>query len=87
MRSQLPPGTRLLSEEERLETLKNLSQSIEEIKNVLGEAEVRKILETMPLSLKTLSMRKQKEELERKLDEIDKAIDTFSRKNVYIADN
>ncbi len=40
----------------------------------------------MPISMKTLSMRKQKEELERKLDEIERAIGTFSKKNVYIAD-
>ena len=53
--------------------------------NFVGRLEVTKVLESMPLSLKTLSMQRQKKELEDKLDQIDKAISTFSRKNVYIA--
>jgi len=38
----------------------------------------------MPITTKTLSMQNKKEELLKKLDEIEKAIDMFSKKEVYI---
>ena len=38
----------------------------------------------MPITTKTLSMQNKKEELIKKLDEIEKAIDMFSKKEVYI---
>ena len=72
----LPPGMRLLSEEERLETLKNLQGSRTEVEKALGK---------MPISMKTLAIRQKKTELEKKLDEIDRAIQTFLRPQVYIA--
>ena len=71
-----PPGTRLLCEEERVETLNNLKKS---------KVEITSTLQHMPISLKTLAIKQRKEELEKQLSEIEKAIDTFSKKEVYIA--
>jgi hypothetical protein len=65
----------LLSEDERLETLNQLLES---------RKEVITLLERMPISLKTMSLQNRKMELERKLDELDDAIRTFSRKQVFI---
>ena len=73
--AKLPPGTKLLSEEERLSTLEGLINSKKELTN---------LLEKMPITTKTLSMQNKKEELLKKLDEIEKAIDMFSKKEVYI---
>ena len=73
--AKLPPGTKLLSEEERLSTLDGLINSKKELTN---------LLEKMPITTKTLSMQNKKEELIKKLDEIEKAIDMFSKKEVYI---
>ncbi len=73
--AKLPPGTKLLSEEERLSTLDGLINSKKELTN---------LLEKMPITTKTLSMQNKKEELIKKLDEIEKAIDMFSEKEVYI---
>jgi hypothetical protein len=38
----------------------------------------------MPISLRTMSLQNRKSELEKKLDELDEAIRTFSRKQVFI---
>lgn len=38
----------------------------------------------LPISMRTESLKKQKVDLETKLTEIDKALDTFSRKVVYV---
>ena len=70
-----PPGTRVIDEKERVETLEQLEKN---------KKEVNKILMQMPISMRTESLRKQKQELEHKLIEVDKAIDLFSRKTVYI---
>ena len=73
--SKYPKGTKLLSEEERLSTLDGLINSKKGLTN---------LLEKMPITTKTLSMQNKKEELIKKLDEIEKAIDMFSKKEVYI---
>ena len=75
---KIPPGTRLLPEEERIETLENLKSS---------KAELLKVLGKMPIAIKTITMAKKKEEMEKKVDELDKAIETFSKKNVYVSNN
>lgn len=75
-REQLPPGTRLLSEEERLETLKNLKES---------KADIEKMIGKMPISMRTLALQQRKADLEKKVEELDRAIATFSRPKVYIA--
>eukprot|EP00826_Nyctotherus_ovalis_P053351 TRINITY_DN6916_c0_g2_i7.p1 TRINITY_DN6916_c0_g2~~TRINITY_DN6916_c0_g2_i7.p1 ORF type:complete len:123 (+),score=58.04 TRINITY_DN6916_c0_g2_i7:70-438(+) len=75
-RERLPPGTRQLSEEERVETLKNLQES---------KADVEKMIGKMPISMRTLALQQRKAELEKKVEELDRAIATFSRPKVYIA--
>jgi len=75
-KKKMPPGTRMLSEEERLNTLKTLQET---------RAEAQRALDKMPLSMKTLALTQRKAELEKKIDEMDKAIKTFSRKEVFIA--
>lgn len=74
--SKLPPGTRLMGEEERLKTLEDLQNSKKEVNNML---------EKMPIANKSMAMEKRIKELEEKLLRIDRAIDTFSKKTVYIA--
>ena len=73
--AKYPRGTRLLSEEERLETLLSLENS---------KKDLITLLEKMPISMKTIQLQNRKSELEKKLDEIEDAIRTFSRKQVFI---
>jgi len=77
--SKYPKGTRLISEEERIEMLDNLSKTKKEVESALFK---------LPITLRTLSMQNKKAELENKLNELDQAIDQFSKKKVFIkADN
>ena len=73
--SKYPKGTKLLSEEERLNTLNGLIRNKKELINQL---------ERMPITTRTNSVKLKKEELVKKLEEIEKAIDMFSRKQVFI---
>ena len=73
--AKYPKGTKLLSEEERISTLNGLIENKKEITNQL---------EKMPITTRTNSIRIRKEELCKKLEEIEKAIDMFSRKQVFI---
>ncbi len=73
---EVPEGTRLLSEEERVETLKNLKAT---------RTELERALEKLPISLKTVALHKKKEELEKKMDELGRAIESFSKPKVFIA--
>ena len=73
--SKYPKGTKLLSEEERLNTLNGLIQNKKELTNQL---------EKMPITTRTNAVRIRKEELIKKLEEIEKAIDMFSRKHVFV---
>ena len=66
-----PAGTRLMPEEERVATLETLNKS---------RKDITKILCQMPISMRTQSLVKQKTDLEAKLLELDKAVETFSRK-------
>ena len=43
------------------------------------------LLEKLPIGSNTLTMQRRKKELEDKLLRIDRAIETFSKKTVYIA--
>jgi hypothetical protein len=70
-----PAGTRLLSEDERLETLNSLVQNRKDIIT---------LLERMPISMKSMAIQNKKTELENKLNELEGAIRTFSRKQVFI---
>jgi hypothetical protein len=42
-------------------------------------------IERMPISMKTLSLQKRKEEMEEQIRSIDKNISLFSRKKVFVA--
>ena len=75
-RAKIPPGTRLMPEEERLDTLKDLEASRKEINNAL---------EKLTVVSKTIAMEKHKKDLDNKMARIDRAIETFSKKVVYVA--
>lgn len=70
-----PKGTRLLSEEERFLTLKKLKESKKELEN---------LLEKLPITLNSLSSRKKQQKLIKELDEIEQAIETFSKNKVFV---
>lgn len=71
-----PPGTRLMPEDERLETLKDLQESRKEINTAI---------EKMPVVSRTMAGEKLRRELEDKLVKVDRAIETFQKKVVYVA--
>ena len=73
--SKYPKGTKLLSEEERITTLNGLISSKKEMTN---------LLEKLPITTRTLSMQNKKDELIKKIEEVEKAIDMFSKKQVFI---
>ena len=73
--AKYPKGTRLLSEEERLFTLEKLKQS----KN-----DINQIIEKLPITCDSQAFRNKKEELFKKLDEMENAIETFSKKKVFV---
>ena len=73
--TKYPKGTRLLSEEERLFTLEKLKQSRDDI---------NKVIEKLPITSDTQAFRNKKDELFKKLDEIENAIETFSKKKVFV---
>jgi hypothetical protein len=75
-RAKIPPGTRMMQDEERLSTLHDLVES---------RKEVNTSLEKLPVVSKTLAMERHRKELENKLIRIDRAIETFSKKTVYVA--
>merc|ERR1719453_184304 len=72
-----PPGMVLMPEAERLETLKPLEAS---------RAEGNRQLSAMPLQLRTQKQKQKYEELEKKVKEIEGAIQLFSKPKVYIRD-
>lgn len=74
--SKHPPGTRLMPEDERLTTLYDLTEA---------KAETVRALERLPVVAHSNKMERHKKELEDKLNRLDKAIDTFSKKTVYVA--
>jgi hypothetical protein len=65
----------MLSEEERLITLDGLLQKKKDLENELFK---------MPISLRTMSMRNKKAEIENKLNDVEAAINQFSKKKVII---
>ena len=74
--SRHPPGTRLMPEDERQETLRDLKEA---------QVETNRQLERLPVAAHSQKMEKHKKELEEKLARLEKAIDTFSKKQVYVA--
>ena len=70
-----PKGTRLLSEDERIFTLNKLLESKKEIENLVAK---------LPITMNSQSAKNKQDELYKKLDEIEKAIITFSKKKVFV---
>jgi len=71
-----PPGTRLMPEEERVQTLNDLNEA---------KALTCKELEKLPVVAHSGKMERHKKELEDKVARLDKAIETFSKKTVYVS--
>ena len=65
----------MLTEEERNETLSQLSNTRKELIN---------LLEKFPISMRTMAVNMKKKEMEKKLEEIEEGIKTFSRKQVFV---
>ena len=65
-----------MPEEERISTLNELKESRKEINNAL---------EKLPVVSKTIAMERHKKDLEGKMARIDRAIETFNKKVVYVA--
>jgi hypothetical protein len=77
-RAKLPPGMRLLTEDERLETLQQL----------LDEKEATFLeYNRLPIAANTMAIRNRRNELENKLTELETAVKVFTRPKVYVADN
>ena len=73
--ARAPPGTRLMPEEERLQTLIMLEAN---------KAEVEKHLKLLPFVVETPSQIKNKTNLEKRLQEIEEAEKLFSRPLFYV---
>eukprot|EP00472_Partenskyella_glossopodia_P007978 CAMPEP_0197525538 /NCGR_PEP_ID=MMETSP1318-20131121/12859_1 /TAXON_ID=552666 /ORGANISM="Partenskyella glossopodia, Strain RCC365" /LENGTH=262 /DNA_ID=CAMNT_0043079051 /DNA_START=59 /DNA_END=847 /DNA_ORIENTATION=- len=73
--NRVPPGMILLSEEQRLETLRKLQAGKEDVENELAR---------FPLVVETISRKKAKKALENKMKEIEDAIKVFSQERVLI---
>jgi hypothetical protein len=71
----IPAGMRLLSEEERVETLFALQRN---------KAEVQKAIQALPLRIETHSQIRWRDDLERRMREVDEGIKVFSRPKVLI---
>ena len=72
------PRCRLLSEEERVKVLTGLTSNYEEIKQFYN---------SMPFGHDNLSFIRRRTELEAQMSQLEKDIDTFSKKNIYIAED
>jgi hypothetical protein len=73
--SDCPPGMRMLSEEEKLDSLEVLEHRKEEIEETLGHA---------PLRIESQSLIRQHRELEQELQDIDRSMDQLKRKYVFV---
>jgi hypothetical protein len=73
--SECPEGMRMLSEDEKLESLDALGNRKEEIEETLGHA---------PLRIESQSLIRQHRELEQELQDIDRSMDQLKRKYVFV---
>lgn len=71
-----PPGMRLVSEQERVETLEMLRK---------GREDTFQAINSLPIANVTGAVRRRRQENEEKLTEIEKAIASFSRPKVYVS--
>ena len=74
---QFPPGTHLLPEHERQDTLNRLIERKQHLQS---------LLEKFPITNRSSTIQSQRESLYNQLDDIDKSISTFSSKRVFIYD-
>lgn len=74
--AQNPPGMRLMTEEERLETLEML---------IKAKDEAMLDYNKLPIAANNMAIRQRRQEIEDKLQEVEKAIKTFTRPKVYVA--
>ena len=70
-----PKGTKLLSEEERIFTLKKLIESKKELENMVTK---------LPIILDSIGAKNRQNKLFKELDEIEQAIVTFSKNKVFV---
>ena len=75
-RKTLPPGMRLMGDDERMEMVRALETTKRDTMNEI---------ERLPITMKTMAMQKRREDLEEKYRNLEKQIDHFSRKKVYVA--
>ena len=75
-RKTLPPGMRLMGDDERQEMVRALETTKRDTMNEI---------ERLPITMKTMAMQKRREDLEEKYRNLEKQIDHFSRKKVYVA--
>jgi len=75
-RRNLPAGMRLMGDDERLEMVKALENTKRDTMNEI---------ERLPITMKTMAMQKRREDLEEKYRNLEKQIDHFSRKKVFVA--
>jgi hypothetical protein len=72
---ECPPGMRLLPEEERVDTLAVLRETLTRVSSELN---------SMPIVLSSFKTQRHKADLEKRMDELESAITTFSRAKVYV---
>lgn len=73
--AMIPAGMRVLSDEERLETLYALQRN---------KAEVERSIQALPLRIETHSQIRWRDDLERRMREVDEGIKVFSRPKVLV---
>ena len=71
-----PPGMTLMPEDERLETVRTLEASLDE---------VNRQLQRLPFVIETPTLQKRHDTLESKLKEIERALAIFNKPKVYVA--
>ena len=71
----MPAGTRLVSEEERIQTLEELTAT---------KRELQSLIDQMPISMRSEALHKKKREIEERLEVVERGITTFSRSKVYV---
>ena len=71
-----PPGMRLMTEDERLETLQML---------ITAKDEAMLDYNKLPIAANNMAIKQRRQDLEDKIQEVEKAIKTFTRPKVYVA--
>jgi len=73
-----PPGMTLMPEDERLETLRVLRATLDDVKSQL---------QRLPLTIETPSQIRRKNALEAKFKEVEDAVKIFSRPKVFVRED